>query len=136
MKRKEKSYKYINQFNIEIFIYLHNRIAHIIMKRLSNVWKRSNLLFWLFANNEYREFYKSVEILHEFTDSIIQQRRKSLDGKPIIETSNEIGIRNKMAFLDILLKSTVNGKPLSNEEIREEVDTFMFEVNYFVFTYT
>lgn len=34
----------------------------------------------------------------------------------------------KMALLDILLKSSVDGQPLSNEDIREEVDTFMFGV--------
>lgn len=40
------------------------------------------------------------------------------------------GNTTKKALLDILLQSiTVDGKSLSNEDIREEVDTFMFEVS-------
>lgn len=40
-----------------------------------------------------------------------------------------IGIKKKMAFLDLLLLSRINGEPLSDISIREEVDTFLFEVN-------
>jgi cytochrome P450 family 4 len=73
-----------------------------------------------------------LKILHGFTDNVILSRRKELI--KLSETQNsekhdedDIGVKRKMAFLDILLQSTIDGKPLTNLDIREEVDTFMFE---------
>lgn len=74
-----------------------------------------------------------VKRLHSFTKNIIHRRRTQLieqlesNGK-----SNPAEISGKKALLDILLQSTTaDGKSLSNEDIREEVDTFMFEVGIF-----
>lgn len=38
------------------------------------------------------------------------------------------GMKNKYAFLDLLLLAEVDGHELDIESIRDEVETFMFEV--------
>lgn len=77
----------------------------------------------------YQREIKTLKVLHDFTDSVIRARRDKLlsaeNSKK--EQSADTGIKKRMALLDILLQATVEGVPLSNMDIREEVDTFMFE---------
>lgn len=40
---------------------------------------------------------------------------------------NDVGEKKRMAFLDLLLESSQNGVLISEEEVREQVDTIMFE---------
>lgn len=88
--------------------------------------------FWYKFTEKYQTELKMLKILHDFTDGVIQARRNELLSNEQInldrdESNHEIGIKTKQALLDLLLHSTIDGKPLSNEDIREEVDTFMFE---------
>lgn len=74
-------------------------------------------------------FRKSVKILHDFTLNVIKERRKDLidrfgsNLKDLDYEQISSNGKKRLAFLDLLL--CTDG--LQEEDIREEVDTFMFE---------
>lgn len=67
---------------------------------------------------------KLLKVLHKFTNDVILKRKAQLEKNMQFKDT-----KKKMNFLDMLLLSTVDDKPLSNSDIREEVDTIMFEAH-------
>ncbi|XP_055606587.1 cytochrome P450 4d1-like [Uranotaenia lowii] len=103
-------------------------MSYIVHQRTFKILARMNFTFNLMPYRGVQE--QALKVLHGYTDSVIKSRRRELgatSGWKIDENDNDIGIRKKVAFLDMLLATTVDGKPLEDLEIREEVDTFMFE---------
>lgn len=62
-------------------------------------------------NNEYNEPIKTEGL------------RDDLDE----QDQNDVGIKRRLAFLDLMIESAYHGAELSDDEIKEEVDTIMFE---------
>ncbi|CAG7726579.1 unnamed protein product [Allacma fusca] len=97
------------------------------------LWPKS--IFW--RSKLGRDYKAALEILHGFTDKIIQERKVfnaniSPKNEGLVEDSSTPDIywkgKRRLAFLDLLLDAQKNpANELTDLDIRQEVDTFMFE---------
>jgi cytochrome P450 family 4 len=112
--------------------FFHFRVTEIVSSKFFDITKRNKTLFWLTGGLAKEE--KVIKLLHDFTDNVIRKRRAELlnkkQGCDEVDEDDDIGSKKKLALLDVLLQSTIDGKPLTNLDIREEVDTFVFEGSF------
>ncbi|KAK8720436.1 hypothetical protein OTU49_013325, partial [Cherax quadricarinatus] len=106
------------------------RIGALVQLRQSRPWLQPNILFRL--SGYAKEHDACLKILHKFSyDTIRSRRRDYLEKKQKKDAATEeedvIGKKKRLAFLDLLLEYSEQKTALSDEDIREEVDTFMFE---------
>ncbi|XP_072761647.1 cytochrome P450 4C1-like isoform X3 [Anoplolepis gracilipes] len=113
-----------------------NDIIQLIVYRVFRPWFYNDLLFSLSPQGKKQK--KLLKILHGFTEKIIAERKlyhertngrylKNLESDKEIDDVEVFGIKKKrLAMLDLLIAASREGL-LTDLDIREEVDTFMFE---------
>uniref|UniRef100_A0A8C5QX98 Tc1-like transposase DDE domain-containing protein n=1 Tax=Leptobrachium leishanense TaxID=445787 RepID=A0A8C5QX98_9ANUR len=98
-------------------------LSYLVHRRMRSIVYRSSLLFHL-SPDGFR-FRKACRIAHQHTDKVIAQRKKLLKNE---EEMEKVKQKRHPDFLDILLcAKDEKGRGLSDEDLRAEVDTFMFE---------
>nr|QST15028.1 CYP4BY4 protein [Diaphanosoma celebensis] len=121
----------------EAYVKSLHRIGQITMERGVRPWLMNDWIFGLTALG--RENRRCVETLHKFTNQVIRDRRQVLlqsaqktQTATATSTNNNLyekgedAPKERLAFLDLLINAAANGADLSDDDIREEVDTTMF----------
>ncbi|XP_034651359.1 cytochrome P450 4e2-like [Drosophila subobscura] len=99
-------------------------ICENIIMRSFHVWKRNQTLYRL--SSDYPAYCKTLKTLQDFTYDVIEKRVKAHnDGTATKRQIDEFSSKS-MAFLDTLLSATIDGRPLTTQELYEEVSTFIF----------
>nr|QST15030.1 CYP4C33-like protein 1 [Diaphanosoma celebensis] len=107
------------------------KMGDIVQLRQVRPWLQPDLLFQLTSYGAEQK--RCLKILHDFTDKVIrekklehQQRQKAASEQTADDDLN-LSKKRRLAFLDLLIESSQDGLKLNDMDIREEVDTFMFE---------
>lgn len=97
-------------------------LAEIAVERFCNPLLFFYIPFCIFGN--YRKFVTNLKILTDFSNHIIQQRRKQFRNRKIEKHEAEFGQRKRFAFLDTLLAAEDEGL-IDPQGICSEVTTFI-----------
>lgn len=109
-----------------------SRMTELVFHRFLTPWLHSDFIYKRTAVGKHHQ--KQLEILHGFTSTVIEEKRiaRQSIGKAKLNVpmpqDNDIGKKKRLALLDLLLDSMEDSDVLTYNDLRQEVDTFMFAV--------
>ncbi|XP_021368163.1 cytochrome P450 4F4-like isoform X1 [Mizuhopecten yessoensis] len=111
----------IQEYKEHPYVKAIHEISRLTMVRVSKPWYFLSLTLFKMTS-QGKEYMNHVNYIHRFADEVIAIRKKA-----IADDLSLLQKRRKLDFLDILLTAKdESGSGLTDEEIRDEVDTFMF----------
>ncbi|ODM91286.1 Cytochrome P450 4c3 [Orchesella cincta] len=104
------------------------RISELVQYRQLRPWLHNDFMWRL--SSAGKENRKCLKILHGFTDMVIQEKKmERKNGTRKSDETNEDNFvtKKRQAFLDLLLDAQQTDTTLTDQNVREETNTFMFE---------
>ncbi|XP_045395059.1 cytochrome P450 4F2-like isoform X3 [Lemur catta] len=100
-------------------------LSALIVKRHQQIFLYTDFLYYLTPDG--RRFRRACDLVHDFTNTAIQERRHTLESQGVDGFLKAKAKSKTLDFIDVLLLAKdEDGKELSDEDIRAEADTFMF----------
>ncbi|XP_058513694.1 cytochrome P450 4F2-like [Ochotona princeps] len=101
-------------------------LSALVARRNRQIFVHPDLLYNLTPDGQ--RFHRACRLVHDFTDAVIQERRRALASQGSDDFLKSKTKTKTLDFIDVLLLSKdEEGKELSDEDLRAEADTFMFE---------
>ncbi|XP_074206641.1 cytochrome P450 4F3 isoform X2 [Camelus bactrianus] len=101
-------------------------LSALMTKRTHQIFLHMDFLYYLTPDGQ--RFRRACNLVHNFTNAIIQERRCTLTSQDSHDLLQAKAKAKTLDFIDVLLLAKdEDGKELSDEDIRAEADTFMFE---------
>ncbi|KAG8517323.1 Docosahexaenoic acid omega-hydroxylase CYP4F3 [Galemys pyrenaicus] len=101
-------------------------LSALVAKRHQQLLLHVDFLYYLTPDGQ--RFRRACRLVHDFTDAVIQERRRTLPAQGVDDFLREKAKTKTLDFIDVLLLSKdEDGSALSDQDIRAEADTFMFE---------
>ncbi|XP_040096941.1 prostaglandin E2 omega-hydroxylase CYP4F21-like isoform X2 [Oryx dammah] len=101
-------------------------LSALVSKRYQQIFLHMDFLYYLTPDGW--RFRRACRLVHDFTGAVIQERRCTLPKEDIGDFIKAKEKTKTLDFIDVLLLTKdEDGKGLSDEDIRAEADTFMFE---------
>ncbi|XP_055948667.1 cytochrome P450 4V2-like [Argiope bruennichi] len=96
------------------------RLEDIFMSRIYNFWMWSDIVFK--ATKTAKDFYYHLKVLQDFTKSVIKEKKARY-----LQNQEEFEKKKRKALMDMLLERHFKFQDMNEDDIREEVDTFIME---------
>lgn len=104
------------------------KIKDNITNRIFTVFKQYDLMNKMTSN--YRREKKSLKILDKYTNDVINKKILEIGNR---QNCNDASSIKRCAFIDLLLLYNSDGDTLSDQEVKEEVNTLLFKVVIMLF---
>ncbi|KAF5921568.1 hypothetical protein HPG69_009136 [Diceros bicornis minor] len=119
------SYNSNCQENMSDYISAIIELSALVVRRQYSLHHHIDFIYYLTADG--RRFRQACDTVHRFTTEVIQERRRALRQQGA-EAWLKARQGKTLDFIDVLLLARdEDGNQLSDEDIRAEADTFMFE---------